>query len=505
MGSYAVFWKKLGVMLTSGVPLVTALEVLRGEVGHEGMEAALERAIEGLGRGEGFGQALGGAEAVVGAQVVAMIRSAEEAGRLDEVILRLGEQVEAGVWQAPETGARPEPRSQPAGPSWEALVGRAVASGASDVHLEATAEGGQVRFRVDGSLSVHETLARGAFVALIAGLKAASCLDVGERRIPQDGRIRIEVEGESGLERVDIRVSVGPTVSGESASLRILKPGPAIEAMTRQELIFPDEAMREAIYELTSRSHGLFLATGPTGSGKTTTVYALLSRCDPERLKIMTIEDPVELHLAGVHQIPLNMSLGLSHTSALRHAMRMDPDVLFCSEIRDVETAELLLRVALTGHLVFSQLHSRDATEALMRLYHTGLEPHLLADTLLGVVGQRLVRRLCSACARPSAEQREKAGALYGADRIPEGARIMEPVGCEACQGRGFRGRMPIYELLTMSPRLQGVLYRRPDADALRQALQDEPFSRMFETALVPLCAGETTVTEIMRVCPRPV
>jgi general secretion pathway protein E len=258
--------------------------------------------------------------------------------------------------------------------------------------------------------------------------------------------------------------------------------------------------VRDRVLELVKRPHGLFFVTGPTGSGKTTTLYSCLALQDHERCKVISIEDGVEYQLDGVHQIAVDPGRGLSFPAAIRHALRMDPDVICCSEVRDVETATLLLMAALSGHLVFSCLHAPDAVEGVMRLLDMGLEPHLLADGLTGVLGQRLIRRLVPGTSREAPEQVETLRREFG-DRVPPGCVPKEP-GDVPSGGTGYRGRMALQDLLVVTPEVRRVIQRKPTITELELTARAESYRSMRENALDLIAAGSTSLTEALRVCP---
>jgi len=492
MDSIALFWARCAAMFGAGVPAMTVIEMLTAEADGP-LREALIGVREALGRGEPLSTALAGAPEVFEPAAVALIGDAETRGAVLDALRHLA---------ALGAGGGAPSASAPRGGALAEVLDDAIAAGASDLHFEPTVDGGQVRLRIDGSLQVQRTFEAEAFGEVLAGLKALAHLEPGERGAPRSGLV-LAARG-VGAE-VDMRVSVGPTVLGESAHVRLLEPSSLERILGQPERIFPEEALREQLFALTSRSHGLFLVTGPSGCGKSTSAYALVHRHDAARLKVITVEDPVEVRLSGVHQIPLRPATGFTAPQALRHALTMDPDVLFCADIRDAETATTLLRIALTGHVVYSQLHSRDPVEALMRLVHLGLEPFLLADALNGILAQRLVRRLCPDCRAEDPKLRDLVKRLPGA-RPPKGAQLLGPVGCPSCNQTGYRGRRPIYELMEVTERIRAVLIERPTADRLRRAMRKDGARSMFDHGLEAVYAGETSIAEVLRVCaPDPV
>lgn len=330
-----------------------------------------------------------------------------------------------------------------------AMLAEAVRAGASDLHVESTANGLRIRQRLDGVLRDVQTLGMEFRAAVISRIKVMASLDIAERRLPQDGRTRLQVAGRE----VDVRVATLPALHGESVVLRLLDGNQAGATETLESLGFSD-ALLTRWRQLVHRPDGLLLATGPTGSGKSTTLHAALRERSTADVKVVTVEDPVEYRVDGAVQLPVNMRSGFGFASALRAMLRHDPDVILVGEMRDVETAELAVRAALTGHLVLSTLHTTDAAGAVQRLRDMGIAPYLLAGTLRGVLAQRLLRRVCAACREqrtPSLAERSAYAAAQ--QRSPGiGPATLDAIagggGCGACSGTGFRGRVAIGELL---------------------------------------------------------
>jgi general secretion pathway protein E len=371
------------------------------------------------------------------------------------------------------------------------LLAEAVEAGASDVHLEAEARTMRVRYRVDGVLQEAPTPPPHLRAAVVSRLKIMAELDIAERRLPQDGRVRLR----TGDRELDVRVSTLPTLHGESVVLRLLDiEGQRIEL---EGLGFADDTLA-ALLGFAARPHGVLLSTGPTGSGKTTTLYALLDRVRTGREKIVSVEDPVEYELPGVAQVPVHPKLGLTFARALRSILRQDPDVLLVGEMRDPETAEICIQAALTGHLVLSTLHTNDAPGALTRLVDLGVPDYLVSSTVQAVLAQRLVRRVCAACADPTppepAVAREMAAAGFPADRVLRGR------GCAACRNTGYRGRTGIHELLTVDDALRAELLRAPGTDRLRRVALERGMRPLRADGWRQVAAGVTTPEEVLRV-----
>ncbi len=377
-----------------------------------------------------------------------------------------------------------------------ALITRAVETRASDIHFEPTEDRLRVRLRIDGVLAEVEGPPPNLRQAVVSRIKIMAKLNIAERRLSQDGRLRFAVRGKE----VDFRVSTTPVLYGESVVLRVLDRGALV--LEFPALGFAEDVLPRYL-DILQRPHGILLVTGPTGSGKTTTLYTSLMALNTAERKILTIEDPVEYQLAGINQTQVKPQIGLSFGAALRSFLRQDPDIMMVGEIRDLETAQIAVQAALTGHMILSTLHTNDAASAVTRLLDMGLEPFLLTSTLNAVVGQRLVRRLCPACRRPRRPDAATVGTL-GLNRLAQVARIeeialWEPVGCPACAG-GFRGRTAITELLPMSEAIARLVLARAEARAIAEVAEQEGMRGMFADGMLKALAGVTTPDEVLRV-----
>ncbi|MBO1075023.1 type II/IV secretion system protein [Roseomonas marmotae] len=376
-----------------------------------------------------------------------------------------------------------------------AMILGAVESGASDIHLEPTESGLRTRFRVDGVLRETGIVAPALGTGVISRIKIMARLDVAERRLPQDGRMRLAVRGRD----VDLRVSVIPALDGEGVVLRILDRGAV--ALDFEALGFAPEEIG-ALRELLAQTSRMVLVTGPTGSGKTTTLYAALGSLDRGRMKVCTIEDPVEYRLDGVSQVQVRPQIGLTFPHALRAMLRHDPDVMLVGEIRDPETAEVAVQAALTGHLVLATLHTNDGPSAVTRLMDLGVPDYLIASVLRGVLAQRLVRTLCPHC-REGFEAPLPLVESLGLARLSPGPRpilLYRPQGCGSCGGTGYRGRTTVMQVMNLSPALRGLVLRRADAGTLAEAAAAEGMPSLQEAGLRKALAGITSVEEVMRV-----
>jgi general secretion pathway protein E len=371
------------------------------------------------------------------------------------------------------------------------ILARAVKAGASDIHIEPFASELKVRFRLDGVLYDMLSLPWRLHAAVVSRIKIMSRLNIAEKRLPQDGRMEVKL----GNRRVDLRVSVLPTGFGERAVLRLLEKSARL--LKLEELgMSPDQLT--ATKRLLRLSHGIILVTGPTGSGKTTTLYSALSRINSTDKNILTIEDPVEYQIDGIGQMQVAPKIGLTFASGLRSIVRQDPDVILIGEIRDKETAEIAIQAALTGHLVFSTLHTNDAASAVTRLIDMGVEPFLISSSVRAIIAQRLVRVLCQACHEPEPLDRERLAELKlaGAENP---TRAYAPVGCQECLNIGFRGRTSLFEFMNVSPAVQNLVMESADAGRIKAQAVSEGMSTLQAQGLAKVEQGVTTIEEVLK------
>ena len=373
------------------------------------------------------------------------------------------------------------------------LIARAVERGASDIHLEPAEKEFRARYRLDGVLHAVEAPPREWQAAIISRVKLMSKLNIAERRLPQDGRIQLKVLGRE----VDLRVSTLPTLHGESVVMRLLDRSDS-DRYELGRLGFPEDLLHR-MQHYSSLPYGMFLVTGPTGSGKSTTLYSVLKGINTAERKIITIEDPVEYQIDGVNQIHVNPQIGLTFASGLRHIVRQDPDVIMVGEIRDRDTAEIAIRAALTGHLVLSTLHTNDAPSAITRLADMGVENYLLTSSLVAVLAQRLVRVICTHCKR---EERATGAWLRSMGVEVSGAEqnIFRGAGCEACAHTGFRGRMGIFELMEVDEEMRKGILANEDSNSLGRRARARGMRTLPEDGWRKALAGITTPEEILRV-----
>ena len=374
------------------------------------------------------------------------------------------------------------------------MITRAVETRASDIHIEPYDGQLVVRLRIDGVLREIESPPFALRAAIVSRIKIMARLNIAERRLPQDGRIRFAVRGRE----IDLRISTAPTLHGESVVLRILDRGSLV--LDFAALGFSADALQQFL-DVLRHPHGVLLVTGPTGSGKTTTLYASVARLNTSDKKIITVEDPVEYQLDGVNQIQVKPQIGLTFAQTLRSILRHDPDIILVGEIRDFETAEIAIQAALTGHLVLSTLHTNDAPSTLTRLLDMGVADYLIVSTLNAVIAQRLVRTLCEHCRDPYRAMPEllaQIRAISGTDAAP--VTLYRPSGCEHCNGMGFRGRTAIFELLPMQDEVRRIVLTKPDAAEIRRAAIALGMRTMYEDGVAKALAGVTTIEEVLRV-----
>lgn len=371
------------------------------------------------------------------------------------------------------------------------MIESAARQRASDIHVEALETKVRIRYRIDGALFEQITYDIGMLPAIIARLKIMGGMDISEKRKPQDGRISITVD----RVEYDIRVSVLPTYYGEKCVMRLAQK----TALTRskKDLGFGDAEMKKFDHIL-ANPHGIILVTGPTGSGKSTTLYTALSELNKEDVNIITVEDPVEANINGINQVHVNVKAGLTFASALRSILRQDPDIIMIGEIRDGETAQIAVQASITGHLVVSTLHTNSSAATIARLLDMGVESYLIADSVVGVIAQRLVRRLCPKCrqARYATEEEKR---TMGIRPDTPNVVLYEPVGCMYCN-RGYKGRIGVYEIMEITPRLKKIISNREDSDILKQAALEEGMSTLRMSAARTALQGITSYSEMLRV-----
>ena len=371
------------------------------------------------------------------------------------------------------------------------IIAEADRQGATDIHIEPQETELRIRYRIDGMLhkvDVPPQLNR-LKSAIISRIKVMANLDIAEKRLPMDGRIGIRIQGQD----IDIRVSTMPAAYGESVSLRLLAKSGSFVKMC--DLGFNDRDFT-VVDKIIHRPNGIFLVTGPTGSGKSTSLYSFLSEVNKIDVRIMTAEDPIEYHMAGINQVQMQSEIGMDFARALRAFLRQDPDIIMVGEIRDRETAEIAINASLTGHMVFSTLHTNDAAGAFPRLIDMGVEPFLIASAVAGVMGQRLCRRLCPNCRREVALDRK----YYTLDYPPEKETVFEPNGCDECTRTGYKGRRALFEVLDVDEEIEGAIVRRENATQIRNLALSKGMKTLREDGWAKVFKGVTSVKEVLRV-----
>ena len=373
------------------------------------------------------------------------------------------------------------------------IIQEAVTMRASDIHIEPFADRVRIRYRIDGVLMERDSAPRRLLGAIVSRLKIMGSIDIAEKRRPQDGRIKILVAGKD----IDLRVSILPTTHGQSVVMRILDRENIKVGL--QDLGFADDDFGR-FKSMVKRPNGILLVTGPTGSGKTTTLYAALNELNRPDVKIITAEDPVEYYLPGVNQCEVKAKIGMTFARIIRAMLRQNPNILLVGEIRDLETAETAIQASLTGHLVFSTLHTNDAPSAITRLVDIGIQPFLVASSVLAIMAQRLVRKVCPKC---KVRYEPPAHILAGLGLRPELAKkanFMRGKGCNNCNKKGYRGRMGIFELMTLTSQIREMTFKGESTQVIRRLARKQGMRTLFEDGIIKAIKGQTTLDEVLRI-----
>ena len=492
------FWRQFGILLSSGVPALKALEIQQQEL--PVVRDPLRLVADAIRNGKTMGQAIARLPELFASSVVALCRAGETGGVLDVVAERIANGLESGALAfsgEPSEGQEPV---KPGATNWGQvlvdLITDAVRAGASDMHFEPTRDGGQVRHRIDGVVQAPQPVDRDTYDALIGRLKVLANLNVAESRLPQDGRAQLKVDGRD----LDVRVSLCRYATGVSAVIRVLDR--AVVPLDIGQLGCAPETL-EQLTDWTRRPHGLHIVAGPTGCGKTTLLYALLSILNTPDKKILSVEDPVEFLIDGVLQAGIRPEIGLTFARTVRAFLRQAPNVIMVGEIRDRETANVVVQASLTGHLVLSTLHTANATEVPGRLVDIGLDPWLVSVSLQGVVSMRLVRQACAHCAEEvEPDEALVAGVLADlpdADALRTGP-FRHGVGCDHCHHTGYRGRTALYEILPQEPDLQAMVRASASPKDLRRAAVEAGMVTLRHDGVRKAVQGITTLEEVLRV-----
>lgn len=369
----------------------------------------------------------------------------------------------------------------------DSIIKEAIPFRASDIHIEPFENIVKVRYRIDGDLADRAEFPIESFPAICARIKILSGIDIAERRIPQDGRINLSIEGKE----YDFRVSTLPTIFGEKFVIRILDK--TSFNFTRKDLGFSEDE-NKVVDKILAHPHGIVLLTGPTGCGKSTTLYSFLKEINKPEVNIVTVEDPVEYTLMGINQTQVNTKANMTFAAALRSILRQDPDIIMIGEMRDEETAQIAIRAAITGHLVFSTLHTNDAPGVINRLVDMGVKGYLVEDSLIGVISQRLVKQLCPMCKIKTRTNRREMEVLH----IDEPATIYRPQGCQYCNNSGYRGRIAVHEIMYMTDKLRDTVGRHLTAEEVREIARSEGMKTLWEACRERVYAGDTSISELM-------
>lgn len=491
-------WQKMGRLMDSGIPILQVLGICGSECSVKELSQAIEGVREGIKSGVDMSGAMAQYPDYFSQSVVTIVKAGEVTGDLPKSCQTIADSLKDGTFDistTPEDVSRNSAEVEPDDDespvrAVSVIIANAILSRASDIHWEWVEGRLRVRYRIDGRL--HE--ANDAPItaknqdALISRIKIMAGLNVAEKRLPQDGRMQVKVKGVA----YDIRTSVVRYHDGESAVMRIYNKNFSLPGLEKQGLT--DRNM-ETLRSWYSKQAGLILVNGPTGCGKTTTIYSMLKQVNTSEVKVVTVEDPIEVDIPGVNQLPIRPVIGLTFAAALRSMLRQDPDVILIGEIRDLETAQIAIQAALTGHLVMATLHAKDGAEAVTRLVEMGLEPFLINSALIGVLSQRLVRTICPECKAESdpPDWVKAAGSDLSQDKSFKGK------GCASCNQSGYRGRIAIQELLDLDDNLREIIMHRPGLQELRDHVRANDIASMREDGLAKAASGITTVEEVLR------
>jgi len=369
------------------------------------------------------------------------------------------------------------------------IIRQAIRSKASDIHIEPFEHHVRVRFRIDGELQEIMSPAKSTHAAIVTRIKIMGKMDIAEKRVPQDGRYEAVIDGKE----VDLRISSLPTVYGEKTVIRILQRDSTM--LTRKQLGFTQHNMKK-LDDIIKSPNGIILVTGPTGSGKSTTLYALLRELNTPNKNLITVEDPVEYRIEGINQVPVNNKAGMTFASALRSILRQDPDIIMIGEIRDTETAEIAVRASITGHLVLSTMHTNDTASTVSRLIDMGIEPYLVSSSVVGIIAQRLVKRICEGCKtdyKPTPEEKEMLG-------LDKDITLHKGAGCSACGGTGYKGRIAVHEIMTITKELRALINKGASVDEIREAAEKQGMLTLQENCRQLIVDGISTIEEMLRV-----
>lgn len=490
------FWRKLGKLIESGVPLLHTLATISKETRDEEFKKVVENIKTYIEAGSSMAEAIAKSPEWFSASVQDVIRAGEIQGTLDKAVAKVVEGLTDGTFEIKE---KPQVQSLEGLDDKDAehviktigkILVKSVEDRASDIHFEALADRFRVRYRIDGVLREAESLPKETHEAVLNRIKIMANMNLAEKRLPQDGRILVNVKGQD----LDIRVSIAPYITGESAAMRIL---------TRQNVVFKldkigfTKANYERVKNWCKKNSRLIVITGPAGSGKTTTLYSLLQEMNDPKLKIITVEDPVEYQLDGINQMAVNPVIGITFATALYSQLRQAPNIMAVGEIRDLDTANLLFRAILTGHLVITTLHTNDAPAAISRLLDIGVAPFMINTADVCVISQQLVRIICRDCIEEY-KPKEWATDLM---REYKDMKFFKGKGCEKCHNTGYRGRTAVHELLELDDKMKRLIANNAGSEELRKQAIESGMITMRQDGIEKAKQGITTIEEVMRVC----
>jgi len=501
-----LFWKQFKLLISSGVPVVRALSTATESIADEQLKQAIEKIKSEIERGSSLADAMRSHGDLFSEIAVTLVAVGEEAGTLEFHAQQIANELEGGLITV--GGAKPvevvskkvEPAAKPTAKEYvDSMILEAVRQGASDIHIEPFVEGVMIRYRVDGVLREIEEPPEDIRLAIVDKIKMIADMDLSQRRLPQDGKIRRTIES-MGNREIAMRVSCVPSQWGEAITIRILDRTP--RSISISDLGF-SPADLDLFDSSIQKPHGIIIISGPTGSGKSTVLYAALEKLSSTELKLLSVEDPVEYDVKGVTQIAVNLELGLTFPVGIRNILRQDPDIVMVGEVRDYETAEMIVHTALTGHLVLTTLHTNDAPSAVTRLIDMGVEPFLIGSSLILVSAQRLVRKLCPNCKEPI-ELSDATLELLAQNNVDISDKskltLFKAVGCPECRQTGYRGRTGVFELMPIDDDIRECMVRGITSGKIREVARQKGMRSMREDGIQKMASGITTIDEVMRV-----